>query len=153
VEPNRVPSFVWRLLRLPPRVAYALGLGSLIGRLVLLLTTTGRKSGLPRITSLQYEEIDGSIAIGSARGQEADWFKNIVANPHVEVRVKGRRFQGTAEPVTDLTRIADFLEVRLERRPRMIGAMLRAEGLPAQPDRTHLEALAARLAMVVIRPD
>jgi len=38
------------------RALYALGLGRLIGRLILLLTTTGRKSGLPRVTPLQYSE-------------------------------------------------------------------------------------------------
>ena len=30
-------------------------------RMVLLLTTTGRKSGLPRVTPLQYEDIDGLL--------------------------------------------------------------------------------------------
>ena len=34
------------------KALYALGLGRLIGRLILLLTTTGRKSGLPRVTPL-----------------------------------------------------------------------------------------------------
>ncbi len=143
--------------RMPPNklmtTLYALGLGRLIGRLVLLLTTTGRKTGLPRVTPLQYEEIDGAIYLGSSRGQKADWFRNIVANPHVEVRIKSRRFRGLAETVTDPPRIADFLEVRLKRHPKIIGAILRQEGLPAQPDRTQLEAYAAKLAMVVIRPE
>jgi hypothetical protein len=38
----QAPRFLWRLIRTPPRTAYALGLGKLIGRYVLLLTTTGR---------------------------------------------------------------------------------------------------------------
>jgi len=37
------------------RLLYRLGLGPLVGRVVLLLTTTGRKSGLPRVTPLQAE--------------------------------------------------------------------------------------------------
>jgi deazaflavin-dependent oxidoreductase (nitroreductase family) len=150
---SHLPGWVWRLMKLPPRVLYALGLGVLVGRLVLLLTTTGRKSGLPRTTPLQYEDIDGLITIAAARGQQADWFRNAVANPHVEVRVGNRRFRGAAEPVTDPAGIADFLGWRLQRHPRMIGAMLRAEGLPARPDRVQLERYAAKLAMVVIRPD
>ena len=144
-------------LRTPPnqlmKTLYTLGLGQLIGHLVLLLTTTGRKTGLPRVTPLQYEEIDGAIYLGSSRGQKADWFRNILANPHVEVRVKSRRFRGVAEAVTDPLRIADFLELRLKRHPKMIGTILQHEGLPAQPDRTQLEAYAAKLAMVVIRPE
>jgi len=142
---------------LPPnhvmKALYDIGLGPLVGRLVLLLTTTGRKTGLPRVTPLQYEEIDGAFYLGSSRGQKADWFRNILANPHVEVRVKSRRFRGVAETVTDPLRVADFLELRLRRHPKMIGAILQREGLPAQPDRAQLEAYAAKLAMVVVRPE
>ncbi len=135
------------------KTLYAIGLGPLVGRLVLLLTTRGRKTGLPRVTPLQYEEIDGTFYLGSSRGQKADWFRNIVADPCVEVRVKSRRFRGAAEAVTDPARIADFLELRLKRQPKMIGMILQSEGLPAQPDRAQLEAYAAKLAMVVVRPE
>jgi hypothetical protein len=54
------------------KTLYALGLGPLVGRLVLLLTTTGRKSGLPRVTALQYEEVAGAIYLGSSRGTQAE---------------------------------------------------------------------------------
>jgi deazaflavin-dependent oxidoreductase (nitroreductase family) len=145
-QPSAPPNHVIRAL-------YAIGLGPLIGRLVLLLTTTGRKTGLPRVTPLQYEEIDGAFYLGSSRGQKADWFRNILANPHVEVHVKSRRFRGVAETVTDPLRIADFLELRLRRHPKMIGAILQSEGLSAQPERAQLEAYAAKLAMVVVRPE
>jgi len=149
---QRLPKWILRLLKYPPRLVYALGLGPLIGNLVLLLTTTGRKSGLKRVTALQYEQINGDFFIGSARGTKADWFRNIQADPHVQVRVKSRRFQGVAEPITDRERIADFLEVRLKRHPRMIGGMLRAEGLPPNPSRAQLAAHAENLGMVRISP-
>jgi len=87
---------LYRLSHLGPRLAYALGLGPLIGSLVLLLTTTGRKSGLPRQTPLQYEQIDGLIYVASGRGKKADWVCNITADPAVEVRLKKRRFRGLA---------------------------------------------------------
>jgi deazaflavin-dependent oxidoreductase (nitroreductase family) len=150
---NRFKRFFLRFIKLPPQLVYALGLGPIYGRLVLLLTTIGRKSGLPRVTPLQYEEVDGIYYVAAARGQKADWFRNIIANPHVEVRVRNKHFQGLAEPITDPARIADFLELRLERRPRMIGAMFLAQGWPTQPDRTQLEQYAANRAMVVIRPN
>ena len=149
---KRSPRFFWRLLKLPPRLLYALGLGPIYGRIVLLLTTTGRKSGLPRVTPLQYEEVDGTIYVGAARGQKADWFRNIIANPNVEVRLKSRRFRGVGEPITDPDRIADFLELRLRRRPKMMGAMLRAAGLPSEPTRAQLLEYAQQRALVIIRP-
>jgi deazaflavin-dependent oxidoreductase (nitroreductase family) len=143
---------LWRLLKFPPQLLYALGLGPIYGRLVLLLTTTGRKSGKARVTPLQYEEIDGAIYIASARGVNADWYRNISADPHVTVRVKKRQFAGLAEPTTDPHRIADFLELRLQRHPRMIGALLRREGLSKNPSRGELEDCAVNKAMVIIKP-
>jgi len=131
---------------------YTIGLGPIVGRLVLLLTTTGRKSGLPRVTALQYEEVDGAIYLGSSKGTHADWFQNLVANPCVSVRVKTRQFSGIAEPVTDPRRIADFLELRLKRHPQMVGMIFLAEGLSATPSRAELETYARQLAMVIIRP-
>lgn len=135
------------------RVLYAIGLGWLVGRIVLLLTTTGRKSGKPRVTPLQYEEIDGAYYLGAARGLKADWLRNLQANPQVEIRVGTRRFQGCAEVVTDPTRFADFMEVRLARHPLMIGMIMeKAHGLPRRPSRAQLESLAANEAVVIVRP-
>jgi deazaflavin-dependent oxidoreductase (nitroreductase family) len=147
---RKPPKFLWRLMRLP-RIWYKIGLGSVVGRIFLLLTTTGRKTGLPRETPLQYEEVNGAIYVASARGMDADWVRNIAANPLVTVQIRARRFEGTAEIVTSPARIADFLQLRLERRPRMMGAMLRAEGLLPDPTRADLEALAARIVVVAIR--
>ena len=150
---NRFKRFFLRFIKLPPQLVYALGFGPIYGRLVLLLTTIGRKSGLPRVTPLQYEEVDGIYYVAAALGQKADWFRNIVANPHVGVRVRNKHFQGLAEPITDPARITDFLELRLERHPRMIGALFRAQGLSIRPDRAQLEQYATNRAMVVIRPN
>jgi len=141
MPPNRL------ILRL-----YEGGLAPLLGRFILLLTTTGRKSGLPRTTPLQFEVVNGAYYIGSARGAQADWFRNIRLEPQVTVRVKNHVFDGLAEPVTDPARITDFLELRLHRHPRMVGKILQMEGLPSRPTRSQLEEYALRLAMVIIHP-
>ena len=145
-----------RPFRSPPSALiiwlYGHGFAPLLGRLILLLTTTGRKTGLPRLTPLQYELVDGQYTIGSARGTKADWFRNILADPHVRVRVKSREFAAIAEPVTDPARIAEFLELRLLRHPRMVGMILKSEGLPAKPSHLQLEQYARGLAMVILHP-
>ena len=120
----------YKLISKPPRIVYALGFGPWIGKLVLLLTTKGRRTGLRRVTPLQYEQIGGKFYVGSALGPKADWYRNILADKNVLVRVGRRKFKAYAEPSTDPAIIADFLEYRLARRPRMFGMMLRAEGLP-----------------------
>ncbi len=147
------PRILLRLIHWPPQIAYAVGLGPRIGRLVLLLTTTGRKSGKPRVVPLQYEEIDGKFYLGSSRGEQADWVRNIRADPRVDVRVKARRFAGRADITTDAARIADFLEVRLRRHPRMVGMIMRGGGFSQTPGRGDLERYAARLSLVVITPE
>ncbi len=151
-----VPDSFWKRMKNIQRIhrfLYAIGLGPIIGIIILLLTTTGRKSGQARVTPLQYEEIDGKYYLGSARGVKSDWYRNIEADNQVEVRVKNRQFRGIAEAVTDPVRIADFLEIRLQRHPRMIGLLMeKAHHLPRRPSRQQLEELAASEAMVVITP-
>ncbi len=134
------------------RLLYRFPLSLALGRVILLLTTTGRKSRLQRVTPLQYEEVEGAIYVASARGAKADWFRNILEDPCVKVRIAAREFEGRAEPVTDPCRIADFLELRLKRHPQMVGAILKSVGLPAAPTRNQLEQYSAQLAMVIIRP-
>jgi deazaflavin-dependent oxidoreductase (nitroreductase family) len=142
----------------PPRASliqglYAIGLGPLIGRMILLLTTTGRKSGLLRVTPLQYEQVGEDYYVGSSRGSRADWYRNICANPQVTVRVKSRRFVGIGETVEDTKRIADFLELKLERHPAIMARIMAMEGLPALPTREQLLEYAKSLTMVIIHPE
>jgi F420H(2)-dependent quinone reductase len=57
---------------------------------VLLLTTTGRKSGQPRTQPLLYTQTgDGYAVIGSKGGaaQHPLWYLNLQANPRAEVTV------------------------------------------------------------------
>lgn len=133
-ERMAVPRVLFRLLKLPPRLLYAIGLGNVYGRVVLLLTTRGRRTGEPRVTPLQYERVDGTLIVGSTRGDAADWFRNVLADPHVEVRVRRRRFSGIAETCVDPPRIADFLELRLRRHPVLVVGIMRLRGVPRHPD-------------------
>ena len=135
------------------RVLYAIGLGPLIGRIILLLTTTGRRSGMKRVTPLQYEMIGSDYYLGAARGVKADWVRNIQSNPQVEVRVGAKCISGTADVITDPSKFADFMEVRLERHPRMIGLIMqKAHGLPKRPSREQLKNLAKDEVFVIVHP-
>jgi deazaflavin-dependent oxidoreductase (nitroreductase family) len=120
---------------------------------VLLLTTIGRKSGQPRLTPLQFEELDGDYYIASARGAQADWFKNLQSNPLVQVQLGRRCFAAQAEPVMDPRRLADFIELRLKRRPLMIRLIMHLfDGLPLRFNRADLEKIAAQKVLVILHP-
>ena len=148
----KAPRFFWRLIHYGPRVAYAFGLGPLIGKFVLLLTTYGRKSGLARVTPLTYEKRGEDIVVASARASSADWLRNIQANPRVRVRVGRRLFDGTARISADPEEVADYLQHQFARNPRAFGAILRAEGLATPPSRVDLVRFAPSRPMVTIHP-
>jgi deazaflavin-dependent oxidoreductase (nitroreductase family) len=152
----KLEHLLWRHLIQPlqrmHRAMYAHGKTGILGRIVLLLTTTGRKTGLKRVTPLQFSELDGNYYVASSRGQRADWFRNIQANPCVEVWVEHRHFEALAEPVTDRLVIADYLQGVIERHPRMGGAMMRLHRLPPHPSRSQLEELGGSLALVILHP-
>ena len=155
MEPKSLPAktIYHRMKGLNARMVgnYQRGIGPT--RVVMLLTTTGRKSGLPRVTPLQYEQVDGDYYIASARGKEADWFKNILANPQVHVQIREREFDALAEPVTDPARIADFIELRLRRHPVMIRLIMHLfDGLPLRFDRVQLEEFCKQKALAILRP-
>jgi deazaflavin-dependent oxidoreductase (nitroreductase family) len=152
-----VNQFDWHKMKPAQKLhkfLYAIGLGPLVGQIVLILTTTGRKSGLQRTTPLQYEKINGQYYVGAARGLKADWVKNIEANPRVQVRVKWHDFSGTAQVCHDPGKIADFLQIRLKHHPLMMGLIMeKAHQLPRKPNRTQLERIAAEEVMIIITAD
>lgn len=120
--------------------------------LVLILCTTGRRTGNIHKTPLQYEFVDGDYYVGSARGINADWYRNILSNPEVHVIVGGKEFPARAEPITDPGRIVDFLELRQRRHPGMIKILMRMEGLAFKHTREELEDFARQKAVVVLHP-
>jgi deazaflavin-dependent oxidoreductase (nitroreductase family) len=69
------------------------------GRPVMVLTTTGAKSGQPREAVVSFSrDGDDYVVVGSKSGEPDDpaWFKNLVANPTVTVEADGRKFQAKA---------------------------------------------------------
>lgn len=67
----------------------------------LYLTTTGRRTGLAREIEIWFTERDGRFYLIAEHGENANWVRNIQANPRVTVRVGDRRFAGTARIVVD----------------------------------------------------
>lgn len=73
--------------------------GPMAGRPLLLLTTTGARSGEPRTAILTYtRDGDAYVVAGSASGAPKDpaWLFNVKANPRVTVEADGRVFQADA---------------------------------------------------------
>ena len=67
-----------------------------------LLTTTGRKTGLPREVLLPCERFPGAMIVISTYGTRADWIRNIARDPRVRVTSAGWVLDARAEVVDDL---------------------------------------------------
>ena len=77
--------------------------GSVSGTSVLLLTTTGRRSGKAIARPVGYFDLDGvRYVIASNGGAPADpaWYRNLLAHPEVTVEVGRERYQAVATPAT-----------------------------------------------------
>lgn len=103
-------GFVKWLMQLPI-LLYRLGLGRLIGSYILLLTTTGRKSGKPRVTAIEHRRIGEAYYVVSGWGAQADWYRNILKDPHVHVRAGAREFDSVADALTGAEKL-DVVRLR-----------------------------------------
>jgi deazaflavin-dependent oxidoreductase (nitroreductase family) len=93
-----VPSWNW--FGKLHRAVYEKTDGRLMARLagieMLLLTTTGRKTGRPRTLPLAcFRDGDDVVVVASNNGQDHDpaWWRNLEAHPEAEVRLGRERFR------------------------------------------------------------
>ena len=84
------------------------------GANLLLLTTTGAKSGKPRLTPLAYLRIDDKMLIvGAYAGANTDpaWVHNLRANPHVHIEIGTESFDVIARELPPAERDEVFPKI------------------------------------------
>lgn len=81
-----------RWLARAPIWLYRARLSVLFGSRMLMLEHTGRRTGLPRHVVLEVvsHPAPGRYLVVSGFGTEAQWFHNVMANPHVRISVSTR---------------------------------------------------------------
>lgn len=63
---------------------------------VLIITTPGRRTGVPRSTCVRYLRTDGGLVVwgtGSGSPRDPDWFRNLRSASVAEVQLRARRLQ------------------------------------------------------------
>jgi deazaflavin-dependent oxidoreductase (nitroreductase family) len=125
MSPSRPGPFLRLIFRAPVRL-YERNLGWLLGQRFVCLTHIGRRSGRRYRTVLEAVGTGpaaGEVIVIAGFGPSCDWYRNIQANPAMEVAVGRRRFEpahrvlGEAEAMTV---IAEY-----ERRNRWAGPVIR----------------------------
>jgi deazaflavin-dependent oxidoreductase (nitroreductase family) len=101
---NKLMLLIWRL-----------GLGNMlnmapetIGR-IMVLTHVGRKTGAKRQTPVNYAVLDGEIYCTAGFGATADWYRNVLKQPKVEVWLPDGWWQGVARDVSDHPRRMEIM--------------------------------------------
>jgi deazaflavin-dependent oxidoreductase (nitroreductase family) len=81
--------------------------GPFQGAPLLLLHTTGAKSGQERVNPMMYQTIGDGFAVFASKGgapTNPDWYHNVVANPHVKAEIGTDTIELTARVADDATR-------------------------------------------------
>lgn len=96
---DKPPGAVLRLVLRAPNALYRLHLDRMLGHRFLQLTHKGRRTGAPHKTVLEVvgrDRTTGAHYVAAGWGTKSDWYRNILAGPHVRVRVAGHAFDATA---------------------------------------------------------
>lgn len=95
----------WFLNKLFMVPAFRLGLGPFMGNpitgYIMVLRTTGWKSGRERFTPVNYAILDGRIYCLAGFGKGAHWYRNMRAASGVQLLLPGGAVAGVAEDVAD----------------------------------------------------
>lgn len=73
--------------------------GRFEGADLLLLHTTGARSGQQRVNPLAYQKVGDDYAVFGSKGgapTHPDWYRNILVNPKVTIEVGGESFDAVA---------------------------------------------------------
>jgi deazaflavin-dependent oxidoreductase (nitroreductase family) len=74
---------------------------------LVLLTTTGARTGQPRTTPMMFHRDGGRllvIASNAGATKDPDWYRNLVAHPRVTVEVGEETYDAQAEPLSGADR-------------------------------------------------
>jgi deazaflavin-dependent oxidoreductase (nitroreductase family) len=153
VVPKDRVGLIFRWIFKLPIVLYDLGLSSGMSDQVLLLTTTGRKTGKPRRTPLGYTydpELDANVVVAGWEGN-TDWYRNLEANPQVEVQIGRTRFASTAQMLSRSERMR-LLQRYVELNPFAVGMLEHLTGVRYDGSWESMEQLVVHLPAVAFAP-
>jgi deazaflavin-dependent oxidoreductase (nitroreductase family) len=155
IKDVRPPRGLARLGFRLPIWFYRLGLGGLLGTRFLLLTHTGRKSGLPRRTVLEVVRHDREgerFVVAAGFGPGSDWYRNIRKDPRVTVECGQHKGEMVATFLTPAQAGEELLDYS-RRHPLAMRELANLMGYRLDGSVPDVLALGQLLPMVAFRPE
>jgi len=152
-EPKLPRGLVRLAFRLPIWL-YRFHLGWLLGYRFVLLTHTGRKSGLTRQTVLEvvhYDKVTGACVVASGWGTKSEWYRNVTANPKIVFQVRNMPTAGIAErlsPDEASQKMYDYAR----HYPLDLGELARFMGYRLDGSDDDIRALGRMIPMFLLKP-
>jgi deazaflavin-dependent oxidoreductase (nitroreductase family) len=119
-----------------------MGLGPLVGRLFMIMTTTGRKSGQPRRAAIEYHVFGGRKYV-FAGWPRSDWYQNMLRDPRMTIQTHAGAESVIGRRVTDDAELAaawDFAtrDPVIQMAMALMNVRLTREAFIAHKDRYHI---------------
>jgi deazaflavin-dependent oxidoreductase (nitroreductase family) len=112
-----------------PLILWRMGLGRVLGTVLMVITHTGRSTGLPRHTVVEWHPLDGRKVCPVAFGERAQWYRNIMADPVVTLQTADGVEHARAYRVTDDDELRAAYRVVMRRNPTMLRPYLASIGI------------------------
>ncbi|OGO72628.1 MAG: hypothetical protein A2Z49_08645 [Chloroflexi bacterium RBG_19FT_COMBO_56_12] len=133
---------------------WRLGLGgwvnfwpSVVGR-IMVIKHYGRRSGLVRRTPVNFARVGDEIFCVAGYGERTDWYRNVCANPHVEVWLPDGWWEGVVEEIKGREGRVDLIRQVLI----ASGFIAYAAGInPRKMDDAALDEVTAKYRLMCIR--
>ena len=148
--PRGLARLAWRA----PIWLYRLGLGGLMGERFLLLNHIGRKSGKIRqavVEVVNKNKETGTFVVASGFGEQADWYKNLMAHPQVTIQVGRKRVNARAERLP-APQAAEALLDYHQRHPTALRTLAKILGYQTDGSQEDIHFLAGVIPMISFSP-
>ena len=140
------------LSRLPISL-YRLGWGGILGWLpMLVMTTRGRHTGLPRHVMVEFRRHGSKYYLFSAWGKRTDWYRNLLQHPRVTLQHGAHVFAADAQPVQDDAEALRALYL-FTRNSRLYEAMFAGMSSARAADLNSLADVAREFTLVRLEPN
>jgi deazaflavin-dependent oxidoreductase (nitroreductase family) len=119
-----------------------------MNKLLMVITTTGRKSGKQIARPIGYQaDADSFLAFNI--GGQSNWYKNMLSNPKVKLEIQGKTHHATGAVLTDDAEILAAIELYKTHQPSTLTRFFKLE-LTATP--AEMLAIKNRIIFVRFRP-